>query len=175
MDMGIQFYFASKPSPVSLPTPSRHDSPTLSTGAALHSTTTDPNSTSRPPSLTKSPIATKNRVTWIVTPGNEFGLLPPECFIKVEVVRIKNKVLWTSDEGVVEQEPSDENEEETILDSDMESAEDLMNYTAVVKRGYKTKHVDVTEQDLDQFFTDFPTDRAVHSDLKKEALAALSA
>lgn len=173
--MGIQFYFASKPSPSSLPTPSRHDLPTLSTGAALHPSTTDPNPTSRPSSLSKSPIATKNRVTWIVTPGNEFGLLPPECFIKVEVVRIKNKVLWTSDEGVVDQEPSDENEEEAILDSDMDSAENLMNYTSVVKRGYEAKRVDVTRQDLDQFFTDLPADRVVHSDLKKEAMAVLSA
>ena len=151
--------------------------PTFSTGVALHSSATDSNSPSSPgwPFLPR-----KNKLTWILTPGNEFGFLPPECFSRVEVVRVKRRVLWTSDEGVVEQEPSAESEEEATLDSDMESTEDVMNYMAVDTRsgrGYEKEHAEVTEKHLDQFFIDVPIDRqarVVHSDLKKEALAVLS-
>ena len=137
--MGTPFHFASKPSP-SL----------QNSRATLHSSATDSNSHSssgspnRPPSLTDSPVVThyKNilRLTWIITPGNEFGFLLLECFIGVEVVRVKRKVLWTSNQGAVEQEPSNENEEEleAILGSDTESGSE---------RGYMTEHVEVTERE----------------------------
>ena len=98
----------------------------------------------------------------------------------MEVVRVKRKVLWTSEKGVMEPEPRDENEEETILDLDMESAEDATKYMAVdtrSEREHMTEHVEITERDLDQFFTDPPIDhqtQEVHSDLKKEALTILS-
>ena len=81
-----------------------------------------------------------------------FGFLPPECFSGVEVVRVKRKILWTSDQVVVEQEPSDGNEEEAILDWDTESVEDATKYMAVdtrSERGHTTKHVEVIERDLD--------------------------
>ena len=161
--MGIRFFLASRPSP-SL----------RSSRAALHSSATGPDS---PSSLAKSLIATKykNRLTWITTPGNESGFLPPECFSKVEVVKIKRKVLWTSDEGVVEQKPGDENEEETILDSEMESAEDATKYMAVDSRLDMTEDVEITERELDQFFIDLPINHQTHSDTKKEALTILSA
>ena len=176
--MGIRFYLASKPSP------SLQDSrATLHRSATDSNSPSDPGSPNRPPSLTESPAATryKNRLTWIITPGNESGFLPPECFSSVEVVRVKRKVLWTPVQGVVEQEPSDENEEEANLDSDTNSAEDATDYMAVdtrLERGYKTEHVEITERDLDQFFIDLPIDhqtRMLDSDLKKEALTILSA
>ena len=177
--MGIRFYLASKP------TPSIRDSrPTLHSSATVSDSPSSPGGQIRPPALTETPIGThyNNKLTWIITPGNEFGFLPPECFSKVEVVRIKRKLLWTLDEGVVEQKPSDENEEEAVLDSDIdsESAEDATKYMAVDTRSERgmNEHVEVTEKNLDQFFLDLPIDnqsRVVHSDLKKEALTILSA
>ena len=174
MSMGIQFYLVSKPSPS-----------IQNSRAALRSFARDSDFPSgpdqnQPPSPTE-PYVThhKNKWTWIITPGNKSGFLPPECFSKVEVVRVERKVLWTSDEEVVEQGPSDENEEEAILDSDMESAEDAGKYTAVdtTSESGLTEHVKITEGDMDQFFIDLPIDqtRVVNSDLKKEALTILSA
>lgn len=172
--MGIRFYLASKPTPSS-----------RSSRASLHSSAPDlsdsPSSSGsqiQPPSPTETPIGThsKNKLTWIITPGNEFGFLPPECFGKVEVVGIRREVLFTSKEAVVKQKPNDK-EEEMILDSGMESAEDATKSMAVDTRGM-IDYVDVTEKNLDQFFIDLPIDhqsRAVHSDLKKEALTILSA
>jgi len=177
IDMGIRFYLASKPSP-SLNRPR----------ASLHSSTTDsdppssPGSQIRPPSPTETPIGTplyKNKLTWIITPGNEFGFLPPGCFGKVEQVRVRRKVLFTLKEGVVEQKPSNK-EEEAIQASDMKSAEEATKYMAVDTRSKKGMNelVEVTGKNLDQFFVDLPIDhqsRVVHPDLKKEALAILSA
>jgi hypothetical protein len=139
--MGIPFSYASKPS--------------FSTHNLRADVTNSdsPDSQLRQPPLTKSIISHfKQKLTWIITPGNNFGFLPPECFSKVEFITIKRKVLWTSDEGgaVLEQEPK---------------------YMA----SPKTKRT-TSKKDLDQFF-DFPKyrRRVVHSDLKKEARAIFSA
>jgi hypothetical protein len=118
---------------------------------------------------------------WIITPGNEFGFLPPECFSKVELVKIRRKVLFTLNEGVVKQKPRDEKEEEAILDSNMELAKVATNSNTGSETRLKrdmNEHVEATEKDLDQFFIDLPIDQqsqAVDSDLKKEALSVLSA
>lgn len=176
--MGIRFYLASKPSP-SL----RSSSASLNSSAPdLSDSPSAPGSQIRPPSPpTETPIGIlyyKNRLTWIITPGNEFGFLPPECFRKVEFVKIRRKVLHTLEEGVVKQKPGDEKqEEEAIQDLDMESARDATK-SGTSSEGGMIKHLEITEKNLDQFFIDLPTDhqsRLVHSDLKKEALKALSA
>ena len=92
MDMGIRFFVGSKPSP------------SLTKAADLYSLDSDP-----PPSSDReipSAISShhKNSLIWFVTPGNEAGLLPPECFSNVELVRIKRRILWTPVEGVLERE-----------------------------------------------------------------------
>lgn len=195
VDMGIRFFLSSRPSPFSAPPiPSLHNWHTSGRASSLasHSSVTGSNNFSsrtthsdrqiQSPSLTNSPTAAatyKNRSTQILTPGNEFGFLPPECFTKVEVVRVKRKVLWSFDEeaGGAEQEQSDKKEEGAILDLDMNSTEDVAKRTTIdtrAGRGHMTEHV---APHLDQFFIDLPEDhraRVVHPDLKKEAWAIFS-
>jgi hypothetical protein len=87
MDMGIRFFAASKPSP------------SITKSADLYSLDSDsPPSQDCETSSLPSPIKSiasryKNSLMWFVTPGNEFGLLPPECFSKVELVKTKRKIL----------------------------------------------------------------------------------
>ena len=182
IELGIRFFITSRPSPFSAPP----------TPSSLHPSTAHSNLPSQtthldrqvPPPQTKSPSAAtyQYKYTKILTPGNEFGFLPPECFSKVEVVRVKRKVLWALNEQAVEQKQNDKNKEDAILDSDMGSVEDVGvgEYIAIdtrPKRGYKTNHVEATEKSLDQFFVDLPVDhqtRVVHPDLKQEALAVFS-
>ncbi|KAF8813018.1 hypothetical protein BYT27DRAFT_7251367 [Phlegmacium glaucopus] len=102
IDMGIRFFLSSRPSPFfappmpSLPhnrlaSPSSSNSPSQTTrlGRQNHA-----------PLRANSPSATSyiHRSTQILTPGNDFGFLPPEYFTRVEVVRVKHKVLWTLDD-----------------------------------------------------------------------------
>lgn len=104
--------------------------------------------------------------------------MPPECFSKVEVVRVRRKVLFTLEEGFVEKKPRSENEE-AILNPDMVSGEDATKSLAVdtISEGGMNDYEDVAEKNLDQFYIDLPTDQSqlVHSDLKKEALNIFSA
>lgn len=88
------------------------------------------------------------------------------------MVRVKRKVLWTSDEEdgeAVEQERSNEEGEGAILSLGLDTG----SGEKVDTREYRTEH-EVTERSLDQFLTDDHQVRTVHPDLKKEALAILS-
>ena len=173
MSMGIRFSLASKPSPS-----------IFRSRPSLHFAATDSDSFStsgyqfRPPPPTDNITNHKHKMTWIITPGNEFGFLPPECFSKVEVVRVRRKVLFTLEEGFVEKKPRSENEE-AILNPDMVSGEDATKSLAVdtISEGGMNDYEDVAEKNLDQFYIDLPTDQSqlVHSDLKKEALNIFSA
>lgn len=167
--MGIRFFLVSKPTAAS-----------HSSRPSLHYSDS-PSSQIRPPLPTETPISTKykNKLTWIITPGNEFGFLPPECFSKVEVVRIRRKVLSTLNQMVVKQKPSNE-KKEVNLDSNMGSTVVASKYRVVDTRSERGMNelVEVTEKNLDQFYIDLPIDRqsrVVHSDLRKEALAIFSA
>ena len=185
IDMGIQFFVSSRPSPFFAPPMPSLYTPTFGREAsslAPDSSATESNPPSpttlqdrqfQPPPRTKSPTTTtyKNRSTQILTPGNEFGFLPLECFTKVEVIRVKRKVLWPFDE-------QDKKEESAILGSDMKSAKHVTTVNTRPRRGYWTENVEVIERDLDQFFVDLPDDSRtseVHPDLRKEALAIFSA
>lgn len=89
----------------------------------------------------------------------------------MEVVRIKRKLLWPSDDAGEMQE-SDDGEGNMVLDSDM-AVKKQMTVTRP-ERQHRTK---ISERALDQFFIDLPNDhqtREVHPDLKKEALAIFS-
>ena len=89
------------------------------------------------------------------------------------MVRVRRKVLWTSDEEdgeAVEQERSNEDGEGAILSLDIGSGEKVDTRR---EREYRTEN-EVTERSLDQFLTDDHQVRTVHPDLKKEALAILS-
>jgi hypothetical protein len=178
IDLGIRFFLSSRPSPFfAPPIPSlyrpifgREASSSASDSSATESDspsqTTHRDRQFQPPPPTKSPTVTtyKNRSTQIITPGNEFGMLPLECFTKVEVVSVKRKVLWPFDE-------QDKKEESAILGSDMKPAKQVNT------RGYWTEDVEDIERDLDQFFVDLPDEYQaleVHPDLRKEALANFS-
>lgn len=151
---------------------------------APHSSATDHSRTphSDPQMQPPSPTTTtyKNRSTLILTPGNEFGFLPPECFTKVEVVRVKRKVLWTFDEeaeGAVGQEQSDKKKEGAILDSNMKDVTECTTADTSREGEHRSEHEEFPERELDQFFIDLPIDhqaRMVHPDLRKEALAVFS-
>lgn len=157
MGMGIRFFFASKPAP------------TFYTSRASLRSDSDPPSgpgfhIGPPPSPIERPPGTpyhRNKLTSIITPGNEFGFLPLECLGKVELVRIRRKVLFSVDKGVKQKPIYKKN-----LDSDIESAEDATKDM--------NEHVEVTEKEMDQFYVDLPIDRKSHSELKEEALAILS-
>lgn len=162
MRLGIRFFFASKPSP------------TFYTSRASFSPSSRSLEIRSPPSPIDEPSGTpyfKNKLTWIITPGNEFGFLPPECFGKVEVIRIRRNLLLIEE---VKRKPKPMK----VVNLDSESAKDATKDMAVDTRTETmNEHVEVTEKEMDQFYVDLPADRqsrVVHSELKKEALAILS-